>query len=51
MSSCDQMSLVMFIDQYLKRYANLFTENITDWGFKVRDRSPQKENLPILIWY
>ena len=28
-SSCDQMSLVMFIDQYLKRSANLFAENIT----------------------
>ena len=34
MNSCDQMSLVMFIDQYLKRSANLFAENITASPFK-----------------
>jgi len=36
MSSCDQMSLVMFIDQYLERSANLFAENITASPFKAK---------------
>jgi len=34
MSACGEMSRVMFIDQYLKRSANLFSENITDWALK-----------------
>ena len=45
MSSCDQMSLVMFINQYLKRSANLVAENITASPFKLEN---VKENHAIL---